>query len=251
MELLNRIVLLCCLLLPLSSDAQFFRASFAVLGNLNNGKYNFIEKQGDYNIRNNNFNLGLSINASLYPIKEDNWYLLLGVRMNTTEASLSTVRPVTRIWTAASPISWTYRWRAITIPFYVGKTIAPFAYNEFNMDVYGGISYGVISGVMSHYEVGHNYIDDVFDRRRLMTIDIGLSFAPILSLPGLGIGFVFAYNADATKDVRGGAMNSQGQQEYYYKFNRRFNNYMLLIQYSIGRKARLERKNTNFDCFRI
>lgn len=269
MKILKFIVCFFLILLSFYSKAQSFRTSFSVLGNLNNGKYNFVEKEGLYNTTKNSFNLGLGINTSFYPIKDKNWYLSLGIRLNTAEAYIYAVNQIEGISAIIAPITWGYRWQAITIPIHIGKTIVPFKNSQFNMNVYGGISLGIIMGSMSHYYVivmksnfdnelvgagiNQDNNDNVFQKRNLMTLDLGLNFTPIPLLPKLTLGFAYFYNMQATRNVIGTGfvvnVTKQKQQEYYFNFNRRFNNYTFSINYSLG-KRNFEQKRNSLGCYK-
>lgn len=269
MKSLKPLIYIASLLFSVSSNAQSFRTTFSVLGNLNNGKYNFVEKERLFNTKKNSFNLGLGVNTSFYPIKDKNWYLSLGIRLNTAEAYIYAVNQIEGISTSIAPITWGYRWQAITIPIHIGKTIIPFKNSQFNINAYGGISLGVIMGSMSHYDViamksnfdnelvgagiNQDNNDNVFQKRNLLTLDLGFNFTPIPSLARLTLGFAYIYNMQATRNVIGTGfvanVTQQIQQEYYFNFNRRFNNYTFSINYSLG-KRNFERKQNKLGCYK-
>jgi len=128
--------------------------------------------------------LGLALSEDVYPIKDQNWYLSLGFRMNTTE---------TKVFTINRDFVWDYHWQALTLPFHIGYSIVPPDNKGFPIDIYGGVSYGKIL-ISKALNPGNDF---EFGKGNLTTLDAGINIHPIRHLPNVGLGFVFIYNFQA------------------------------------------------------
>jgi len=256
-------------------QAQIFKTSVSVLGNLNNGPYFFKEGQRDFATRKSSFNPGVAVGLSWYPLRNQSWYVASGIRLNTAAALLSRTYIFSNVSaTSKETVNWNYRWQELTIPLHFGRTFVPFKNSSFYIDAYAGVSYGIIipsmegfgseteatgdSQVPFEITTQSNTDDDLFTGRSLTTLDAGFRFNPIPKLPNLSIGFLFSYNIQETKNIKGsGFIETQNaRNDYNFNMARRFNNYTFSLSYAFGGKWKKDiigkaarfRPGTQIDC---
>lgn len=238
--------------------AQSIKTTLSALGNYNTGSYQFLEKVGPIAAQKNHFDYGGEVKISYLLPGKQKLFLSTGLRLNHAQATFTTINTLPGFVHSHSYLKWNYRWWEFTAPLHLGKTFMPIKNSRFFIDVYGGLSLGVIHTARTFYRstmmhewgnddwIGMGMLDqfnpekDPFQTRFLTTLDIGFNFTPIPSYPRVNLGMFVAYNLQSTNDVSNGgffANATQGiWQDYYFTANRRFTNFTFSLSYSFGKK---------------